>query len=508
MNRRRVHGRAFRSTQFAFNDYNSHLELIPALLAFAETPIINPNSNPYEASQSAAIGDRTAAPRYGSRDPLDSARMKAYLRLIPLLFICYIIAYVDRTNVGVAKLTMGQDLPAFTDFVFGFGSGIFFIGYFLLEIPGSLIVERWSARKWICRIMVTWGIMAAITAFVRTPTEFYIVRFLLGVAEAGFFPGVIVFLTHWFPSKDRARAISYFLIASPIAMILGPAISQLFIDFGRTQIIGDAVVTNPDLLGLKGWQWIYIFWGVPAVIMGIVVLYFMPDRPRYAKWLTQEERDALEGELAREKSLKADAAHHSVFAALTSPRVLLLSLAYFGIVTANYGIEFFLPSILSEWHKLEPSRVAMLVMIPSLLVIPGQLLVGWSSDHFHERRWHSVLPVVIGAVLLVASTFTQNNLYLTIFCFTIAAAGMKSYMPAFWSLPSLFLTSSAAAGSVGMINSIGNLGGFIGPTVMGSVKGWVGDYNYGLLFLSCTSILSAALIAVLPLRQPPKAMIE
>lgn len=417
--------------------------------------------------------------------------------------MCYIIAYVDRTNVAFAKLTMSKDLPLFDSAVFGFGAGIFFLGYFLLEIPGSLIVERWSARKWICRIMVTWGIMAAATAFVTTPIQFYIVRFLLGVAEAGFFPGVIVYLTHWFVSKDRARAISYFLIASPIAMIIGPPISALFIDIGRTHLVDGVTVTNPLVLGLKGWQWIYIFWGIPAVIAGIVVLFCLTDRPRHAKWLTVEERDALESELAREKALRANVKHDSVWTALTSPRVLLLSLAYFGIVTANYGIEFFLPSILTKWYALEPANVAMLVMIPSLLVIPGQLLIGWSSDHFHERRWHSVLPVVIGSILLLFSVVTQGNIYLTMICFSIAAAGMKSYLPAFWALPSLFLTSSAAAGSVGMINSIGNLGGFLGPTVMGYVDKNLDSYTYGLCFLSLTSILSAGLIAVIPLRNAP-----
>lgn len=428
--------------------------------------------------------------------------MKAYFRLVPLLFICYIIAYVDRTNVAVAKLTMGEDLPAFDSWVFGFGGGIFFLGYFLLEVPGSIIVERWSARKWICRIMVTWGIMAALTAFVKTPTQFYIVRFLLGVAEAGFFPGVLVYLTHWFPTRDRARAISYFLVASPIAMMIGPAISQLFIDIGRTQLVDGVAVTNPNLLGLKGWQWIYIFWGIPAVIAGFVVLFFLTDRPRQANWLTSEEREALESELESEKAAKAGGHHHTLMTALTSPRVWLLSLAYFGIVTANYGIEFFLPSILKQWYQLEPSRVALLVMIPSLLVIPGQLIVGWTSDHFHERRWHSVLPVALGALVLVLSTFTQGSLVLSMVCFSIAAAGMKSYMPAFWALPSLFLTSSAAAGSVGMINSIGNLGGWLGPSVMGYVDKFFGSYVYGLYFLACTSIASAALIAVLPLRNP------
>jgi ACS family tartrate transporter-like MFS transporter len=463
-------------------------------------------SSPHTSSKPLAVW---GSPLSHPENPvLDSAIKKAYWRLIPLLFVCYIIAYIDRTNVAVAKLTMGEDLPAFDSWVFGFGGGIFFLGYFLLEIPGSLIVERWSARKWICRIMVTWGIMAALTAFVTTPMQFYIVRFLLGVAEAGFFPGVIVYLTHWFPARDRARAISYFLVASPIAMLIGPAVSQLFIDIGRTYVVDGVSVTNPELMGLKGWQWIYIFWGIPAVIAGFVVLYFLTDRPKQAAWLTPQESETLEGVLDAERKAHVGAKHHSVMAALTSPRVLLLSLAYFGIVTANYGIEFFLPSVIRQWYGLEPSRVALLVMIPSLLVIPGQLFIGWSSDRNRERRWHSVIPVVIGAALLALSTLTEGNLPLSLVCFTIAAAGMKSYMPAFWSLPSLFLTSSAAAGSVGMINSIGNLGGFLGPTVMGWVDKTFGSYSYGLLFLSCTSVASAALIAMLPLRVEAAAVDE
>ncbi len=435
-------------------------------------------------------------------NPLDSARIKAYLRLMPLLFVCYIIAYVDRTNVGMASLTMSVDMPAFDSKVIGFGSGIFFLGYFLLEIPGSIIVERWSARKWICRIMVTWGIMAALTAFVTTPTQFYIVRFLLGVAEAGFFPGVLVYLTHWFPAKDRARAISYFLVASPIAMIIGPFVSQWVIDIGTTKLVGDVMMTYPPVLGLKGWQWIYVIWGIPAVIAGFVVLYFLTDKPRQAKWLTPQESEALESELAAERAMHGEAHQHTLMKAVASPRVWLLALAYFGIVTANYGIEFFLPRVLESWYQLEPTRIATLVMIPSLLVIPGQLIIGWTSDHYHERRWHSVLPVAFGALLLVLSVTTRGNLVLSMICFSIAAAGMKSYMPAFWALPSLFLTASAAAGSVGMINSIGNLGGFLGPYVMGYVDATFGSYEYGLYFLAGTSIASAALISFLPLGKP------
>ncbi len=214
-------------------------------------------------------------------------------------------------------------------------------------------------------------------------------------------------------------------------MMIGPAISRLFIDIGRTITIDGVTRTNPPLLGLQGWQWIYIIWGIPAVVAGIIVLFYLTDRPRHAKWLTEEEREALESELAREKELKGDAKHKSALAAFTNPRVLLLSMAYFGIVTANYGIEFFLPSVLKQWYNLTPGQVSLLAIIPSLLIIPGQLFVGWSSDRFRERRWHAVIPVVIGSTMLLVTTFTQGNLVLTVLCFTIAAAGTKSYMPLF-----------------------------------------------------------------------------
>lgn len=441
------------------------------------------------------------APTPSQRPPLDRARFKAFFRLMPILFVCYIIAYIDRNNVAIAKLTMGEDLPAFDSAVFGFGSGIFFIGYFLLEIPGSLIVEQWSARKWICRIMVTWGIMASATAFVTTPTQFYIVRFLLGMAEAGFFPGVLVYLTHWFPAKDRAKAISMFLVASPIAMIIGPAISQLFIEVGRTTMVEGVPVTNPDLIGLKGWQWIYLFWGLPAVVAGIVVLLFLTDKPKQARWLTDEERIALEEELERDRLAKGPKSHLPLRKALLNHKVLLLALAYFGIVTANYGIELFLPSILRDWHNLEPKQATLLAIIPPLLVIPAQLFNGWSSDRLQERRWHAVIPVVCGALLISSATLVKHSLPLTIVCFTLGAAGMKAYMPAFWSLPSLFLSSTAAAGTVGFINSVGNLGGFLGPSVLGFVHKNLNSYDYGLYFICLTSLCSAALICVIPFRK-------
>src|SRR3954471_1453242 len=211
--------------------------------------------------------------------PLDRARNKAYWRLLPILFLCYVIAYVDRANVAIAKLTMTKDLPGFDNAVIGFGAGVFFWGYFLLEVPGSLIVEKWSARKWICRIMVTWGIMAACTALVKTPTQFYVVRFLLGLAEAGFFPGIIVYLTHWFPVRDRTRALALFFVATPVAQLISPPISKTLLKFGTDEMINGIMVHHPEVLGLKGWQWVYIFWGIPAVVLGAVVFFWLKDRP-------------------------------------------------------------------------------------------------------------------------------------------------------------------------------------------------------------------------------------
>ena len=418
--------------------------------------------------------------------PLDRARSKAYWRLLPLLFVSYMIAYVDRQNVAVAKLTMTRDLPGFDNAVIGFGAGIFFLGYFLLEIPGTLMVERWSARKWICRIMVTWGIMAGLTALVKTPTQFYVVRFFLGLAEAGFFPGVVVYLTHWFPSRDRGRALATFLIATPFAQIISPKISNWLLAIGHGP-------DNPPVLGMVGWQWVYVFWAVPAVVLGILVYFWLVDRPKHARWLTAEEAEALENELERERSETRKGKRMTVIEALRHPKVLLLALAYFCTVTGSYGIEFFMPSILKSWYNMDMSKLTWLIMLPPFVAMCGQLIAGWSSDHFKERRWHAVLPIIMGSAALGVMPHTQGHLPLTMVCLMLAFAGFKSYMPAFWALPSMFLTESAAAGSIGLINSIGNLGGFLGPTVLGSVEKLTGSFVGGLYYL-CVSMLVAATI--------------
>jgi ACS family tartrate transporter-like MFS transporter len=435
----------------------------------------------------------------GHQTPLNRARRKAYLRLLPLLFLCYVIAYVDRVNVSIAKLTMTKDLPGFDNAVIGFGAGLFFWGYFLLEIPGSLLVEKWSARRLLCRIMVTWGLAAAFTAIVRTPAHFYGLRFLLGLAEAGFFPGIIVYLTHWFPARDRARALSWFLIATPVAQIVSPKISNALLKIGSDEMVNGSLVRHAELLGMKGWQWVYIFWGAPAVVLGFVVLFFLTDRPRHARWLTPEESAALENEIEQEKARSAAGKRMTVLEAFRNPKVLLLAAAYFCSTTANYAVEFFLPSILQRWYQLKLDTLTWLVILPPTLALVGQLFVGWNSDRTRERRLHAVIPMALGLLALAATPLTRGHLPFTIGCFMIVAAGIKAYQPAFWSLPSLFLTQSAAAASIGLINSVGNLGGFFGPTILGHVERLTGSFDGGIYYLCCSMAVCVTIIFLLGL---------
>jgi MFS transporter, ACS family, tartrate transporter len=421
----------------------------------------------------------------GARSPLDRARRKALLRLVPLCFACYVVAYIDRYNVAIAKLAMQDQLPGFDGAVFSLGVSAFYWGYVLLEIPGTLLVERWSARKWFSRIMITWGVLAACQALVRTPGQFYLVRFLLGLAEAGFYPGIIVYFTHWFPTRDRARALSYFFVATPLGQVLNPLLSKPLLAIGSTPV-----------LGLVDWQWVFVAWAAPAVVLGVVVLLVLPDRPRHARWLTAEEREALEAELARERAPAAGVPLPVRPAqALRHPRVLLLTATYGSITAATLGIEFFLPSILAAWYQLPIGTVATLVSLPPMLAALGQLYVGWSSDRRKERRWHAVVPIAVAVVALALVILTRGRLALTVLFFALAFAGLKAYLPAFWSLPHLFLGGSAAAASVGLINSIGNLvGGSLGPGALGQLERITGSYRGGLAVLLGSALVGLSLL--------------
>jgi ACS family tartrate transporter-like MFS transporter len=423
--------------------------------------------------------------------------IKAYLRLLPILFFSYIIAYVDRNNVSLAKLKMVNDLPSFrhrTETIFGLGQLAFFIGYLLLEIPGTLLVEKWSARKWICRIMITWGILASLTAVVTQPWHFYLLRFLLGLAEAGFFPGVVVYLTHWFPAQARARALSLFFIATPTAQFISPKISYYILRMGTVE----NGIYYRTLFKLKGWQWMYIAWGVPSVILGIFILFFLTDRPKDANWLNNEERQTLEIELSLELTRRqAVGGHLTILQALCQTKVLLLALAYFFIITGNYGVEIFLPTILRDWYHLNDALLTWLLMIPPFCSLIGMLVVGYTSDRTKERRFHASIPILIGAIGLGLTLIRGQPLATMIILFAIAAIGTKAFTPAFWSLPSLFLTESAAAGSIGFINSIGNLGGGVGPILLGVLKDRTGSFFLGILLLSISMSLAAIIIMAL-----------
>ena len=470
----------------------------------------------------------TPTPLSSLLSPLDRARRKAYWRLLPILFLSYVIAFVDRTNVAIAKLTMTKDLPGFDNAVIGFGAGIFFLGYFLLEIPGSLIVEKWSARLWICRIMVTWGILAALTAFVGVPLaisewsvgflqrafganlgvtefQFYAVRFLLGLAEAGFYPGVIVYLTHWFPGRDRARALAIFFAATPVAQIISPKISFELLKIGTDEVVNGVTVHHPEVLGLEGWQWVYIVWGLPAILLGVAVLLLLPDRPRHARWLSAEERTALEAELESTKRNTRSGGHVTLLAGLRHPKVALLALVYFCAVTGSYAVVFFTPSILERWYQLKFDQLAWLVILPPIVGVLGQLLVGWNSDRTQERRLHCAVPIFASAVALALMPLTQGYLPLTILCFMVAAGGLKAYLPAFWTMPNLFLAQSAAAGSIGLINSVGNLGGQCGPYLLGKIETMTGSFVGGLYCIATSVFIASVLVFFLGLGRREEA---
>jgi len=443
------------------------------------------------------------APAGHDGDPaFESARRKAYWRLLPMLFVSYMVAYVDRQNLAVARLTMSLDLPAFDSSVIGLGFGMFFWGYLLLEVPGTLLVEKWSARKWITRIMITWGIIAALTAAVRTPAQFYVVRFCLGLAEAGFFPGVIVYLSHWFTSRDRARALAIFFVASPLAQIVNPVVNQWLLPIGvsaenlaKLNMAGHEPV--PHLLGLAGWQWIYILWGLPALVMGAVVFVFLTDRPRQAQWLSEAERGALEQALENERFLTGGGVRHHVWRGLLHPRVWLLSLAMFCTVSATYCVEAFMPTIMMEWYALDIKELTLAIILPPALAMIAQPTTAWSSDHFQERRWHIVVPLLISAICMACLPASRGNLVLTVILFSCLLAGCKAYMPAFWSLPNLFLVHTAAAGSIGLINSLGNLGGFAGPTFAGALRKATGSFETALYCLSACILVTAALAFII-----------
>jgi len=370
----------------------------------------------------------------------------------------------------------------FSDRVFGLGSGIFFVGYVLLDIPGSLFVELWSARKWIARILISWGLVGSLTGLIHTAHQFYWARFILGVAEAGFFPGVVVYLTHWYREQDRARAMAMFMSAIPIAQVIGGPIS--------------GGLLNIHWLGYSGWRWLLILEGVPAVIAGFVAFFYLTDRPRDARWLGDDEREWITGELEREN--KAKQARPSIPRAFWhvfhDRDVILLTAVYFLGACSQYGFSFWLPKIIQKLAGFSSFQVAMIASLPFLASCPAMLLLSWNSDRTGERRWHTAAAYFALAAGLAGSVWAGDHIAVGIVMFSLAGIGMTARLPVFWTLPNSLLGGAKAAASVGAINSIGNLGGFVGPYLLGALSTATGSYTTGIWYLSGASVLAIVLI--------------
>jgi ACS family tartrate transporter-like MFS transporter len=401
---------------------------------------------------------------------------KVARRLIPYMALLYFVAFLDRVNVGFAALTMNEDVGLSAS-AYGLGAGIFFLGYFLFEVPSNLILERVGARRWIARIMITWGIVSAATAFVTGPTSFYVVRFLLGMAEAGFFPGMILYLTYWFPASVRARMISGFLVAVPISNVVGAPIS--------TALLGTSIA------GLEGWQTLFIVEAIPAIVLGVVTAMWLTDRPSQAGWLTERERALVEGMLAAEAHTGPRV--HGLRDGLLSPRVWLLAGIYFGLIIGMYGLGFWAPQIVRAFGGLTNAQVGAITAIPYTVAAVAMIAWGRRSDRTGERVWHISIPLLVGAAGFLVSA-TTGDARLSLAALTVAAVGIYGAFGVFWTLPTAALAGSAAAGGIALVNSVGNLGGYVGPVVVGRLRDASGGYSAGLFALSASMAIAGLIV--------------
>jgi ACS family tartrate transporter-like MFS transporter len=426
---------------------------------------------------------KVAAGPVAADEPVaQGVRRKVFLRLIPWLLTLYVIAYVDRVNVSYATLEMSADL-GFSPRIYGFGAGIFFVGYFLLEVPGAIIAQRWSVRRWLCRIMVTWGLVGAAMGFIHTATEFYWLRFLLGAAEAGFFPAILVYLNKWFIAEDRAKAVAWLMSAIPLALIFGGPVSGLLLEC--------------NWLGLAGWRWLFIIEGLPAVFLGIATLWMIPENPADARWLSEAEKQWLTGRLAAERQQKLrEGGSLTLGRAFRDPRVLLLSAAYFFGLVASNGLGFWLPTIIKSLSGLSPWTVSLLVSLPYSLGFVAKIAAGWSSDRTGDRRWHTIGLLGLGAAGLAGGAVSLGQPVLALVCVCVAVIGLTGYSPSFWAHALGLLGGTAGAAAIGLINSIGNLGSFAGPYMMGWVRESSNSFTAGVLLLAGSAVVTAVLVFI------------
>lgn len=412
-----------------------------------------------------------------------SAYRKIAFRLMPFLMLCYFCAYLDRVNVGFAKLQMMSDLQ-FSEAVYGLGAGIFFIGYFLCEVPSNIVLHKVGARRWIARIMITWGILSGCFAFVQTEWQFYTLRFLLGVAEAGLAPGLLLYLTYWFPSYRRARMTVLWFIAIPISGMIGGPLSGLIMD------------RMSGVHGWFGWQWMFVIEAIPTVLVGLLVLAVLKDSVQEANWLTQDEKNLVKQELAQDNQHKEG--HASVKEFIADKRLWLLAGIYFCVVMGQYAITFWLPTLIRNSGISDNWHIGLLTSLPYMCAIVVMFLAGRSGDHFQERRWHLIIPMCAGAIALTFATLFASNLTLSLICLCIAASGVLTASSLFWMLPTNFLGGVSAAAGIAAVNSFANLAGFCSPYLIGWVTTNTGSNAIGMFLITTVLIFGASLVLRVP----------
>lgn len=412
-----------------------------------------------------------------------SAYRKIAFRLMPFLMLCYFCAYLDRVNVGFAKLQMMSDLQ-FSEAVYGLGAGIFFIGYFLCEVPSNIVLHKVGARRWIARIMITWGILSGCFAFVQTEWQFYTLRFLLGVAEAGLAPGLLLYLTYWFPSYRRARMTVLWFIAIPISGMIGGPLSGLIMD------------RMSGVHGWFGWQWMFVIEAIPTVLVGLLVLAILKDSVQDANWLTQDEKNLVKQELAQDNQHKEG--HASVKEFIADKRLWLLAGIYFCVVMGQYAITFWLPTLIRNSGISDNWHIGLLTSLPYMCAIVVMILAGRSGDHFQERRWHLIIPMCAGAIALTFATLFASNLTLSLICLCIAASGVLTASSLFWMLPTNFLGGVSAAAGIAAVNSFANLAGFCSPYLIGWVTTNTGSNAIGMFLITTVLIFGASLVLRVP----------
>jgi ACS family tartrate transporter-like MFS transporter len=413
-------------------------------------------------------------------------RRKIAYRLLPFVFVLYLVAYMDRANVAFAALRMNLDL-GFSDRVYGFGVAMFFGGYVLFEVPGAIVVERWSARKWTARIMISWGLATIFSGLVHSSKQFYAARFFLGMAEASFFPGMIVYLTHWVRLSERGKAIAILYAAIPSSAVVGSPLAAWILGIGWR--------------GVAGWRWLFILEGIPAILLGIVTLFYLTDWPGEAKWLAHEERTWITRELELEKFAKKETAHYTIWQAFRDRRVLLLLFPYLLANTSNASVVFWLPTFIKRLSGLPNTRAASLVILPAIAGLLGVLINGWHSDKSSERRWHAAVPLACVGICYLLLIPASAHFPLAMTLFALGGGFIFAYYPAFWAIPTMILSESAAAATFGLINSVGHAGGFLGPYIIGDLSMRTGSLLPGFAFIACCYLLAAFFISRLKVQK-------